>query len=53
MQIDGKQIFDSSSTGCPLWCVCSVRGGELQELSRLLSAQFDGLPASLGEEELL
>lgn len=23
---DGKQIFDSSSTGLPLWCVCRVRG---------------------------
>lgn len=40
VQIDGKQIFDSgrssrSSAGLPLWCVCSGRGGELQELSRL------------------
>ena len=31
--------------------VFAVIGGGLQELSRLLRAQFDGLPRVLGEEE--
>lgn len=51
VRTNGKQI--SCWTGAaaavrrPLRCVCSAKGGELQELSRLFSAKFDGLLAPL------
>lgn len=45
-KLDRSSSSSSRSAGLPLWCVCSVGGGELQELPRLFSAHSDGLRAS-------